>query len=605
MSEPDLGAEIGQVLGIVMSVRKLADWNWGFAARAVAAAVLMASVAVTPSEAAKKKAHSRKETAQKARPAGGGYSPPTAALVVDARTGQVLYSDQADAVRHPASLTKVMTLYILFEELERGSFTLDTPLKVSANGARQAPSKLGLVAGDTIRVEDAIKALVTKSANDVAYTIGENISGSEEAFAQRMTRKARALGMSKTVYANASGLPDPRQVTSATDLAILGRSIQERFPRYYPYFSTRTFTWRGRTIGNHNRLVTGMKGVDGIKTGFVRASGFNLLTSAKDDGRSVVGVVLGGTSGASRDAQMRKLITAYLPKASSGGRSAPVMVQATPPEPKPVVTARASVPVPAPISRDTSPRATATSTTPTSVPMAAILAAAAVPLPKAAPQRAPEPVVEAPVVAEAPAAEAAPGTQSSDAIARRIALATAMTTAAQPVGSDQQEMRWVVGSQGKAAPTQTARATSGTTPGSARSQQVAQVQPRIQQPVQAGFAFPDFGGSDKSTQAQAYAEVETPAARRSAAVAAVLPPREGWKIQIGATDDPTKAAALIDRANSTVRKIDSNAQSFTETVERGDVTLYRARFAGLSENSAQAACKALKKSSLSCFALKN
>jgi D-alanyl-D-alanine carboxypeptidase len=592
---------------MVMSVRKLADWNWGFAARAVAAAVLMASVAVTPSEAAKKKAHSRREATQKARPAGGGYSPPFAALVVDAKTGAVLYSDQADAVRHPASLTKVMTLYILFEELERGTLNLDTPLKVSANGARQAPSKLGLVAGDTIRVEDAIKALVTKSANDVAYTIGENISGSEAAFADRMTRKARALGMSRTVYVNASGLPDDRQVTSATDLAILGRSIQDRFPRYFPYFSTRSFVWRGRAIGNHNRLVMGMKGVDGIKTGFVRASGFNLLTSAKDNGRSVVGVVLGGTSGAARDATMRKLITASLPKASSGGRNAPLMAStALQSEPVPVVTARAAAPVPAPMPRDTSPRAAA-STTPTSIPMAAVLAAAAMPMPKAAPQRAPQPVAETPVAA-APAAEGAPAL-SSDAIARRIALATAMTASAQstqPAAPAQQEMRWVVGSQGKAAPTQSAaRPTSGTTPGSARSTQVAQAQPRIEQPVQAGFAFPDFGGGSSGTQAQAYAEVETPASRRAAAVAAVLPPRDGWQIQIGATDDPTKAAALIDRANPTVSRIDSKAQSFTETVARGEVTLYRARFAGLSESSAQAACKALKKSSLSCFALKN
>lgn len=163
---------------------------------------------------------------------GGGYNPPYAAMVVDAKTGRVLHATNEDALRHPASVTKVMTLYLLFEQLERGRMSLDTPLQVSAHASAQAPSKLGLRPGSTISVEDAIKALVTKSANDVAATVAENVGGSEEAFAEQMTRKARSLGMTHTVYRNASGLPDPDQVTTARDLTILGRAIQDRFPRY-------------------------------------------------------------------------------------------------------------------------------------------------------------------------------------------------------------------------------------------------------------------------------------------------------------------------------------------------------------------------------------
>ena len=317
------------------------------------AAVLALAVAAIPVEAAKaKKPAQKKEASQKKqKKGGGGYAPPFSALVVDATTGKVLYADSPDGIRHPASLTKVMTLYILFDELDRGALTLDTPLKVSAEGARQEPSKLGLLPGETIRVEDAIKAIVTKSANDVAVTIAENISGSEAAFAQRMTAKARALGMSSTVYRNASGLPNPGQITTARDLAILGRAIQGNHPKYFPYFSTRSFAWKGRTIGNHNRLLGSMKGVDGIKTGFVRASGFNLITSANDNGRRVVGVVLGGRSGASRDATMRNLIAENIGKAAPG-RGAPAIAEAAlPPAPLPIVTARASSPAPAPVAQ--------------------------------------------------------------------------------------------------------------------------------------------------------------------------------------------------------------------------------------------------------------
>ena len=267
------------------------------------------------------------QAATRKRPQVGGYSPPTAAIVVDAKTGKVLYAENPDAPRHPASVTKVMTLYLLFEQLDRGKMTLSTELKVSAHAQRQAPSKLGVSAGETITVEDAIKALVTRSANDVAAVIAENIGGSEDNFAQLMTRKARAIGMSHTVYKNASGLPDPGQITTARDLATLGRAVQSRFPKYYPYFATRSFNYEGEVIGNHNHLLGRIEGVDGIKTGFTRTSGFNLLTSAKLDGHHIVGVVMGGRTGPSRDNTMARLVQTYLPKSSVTG-SMPVMADA-------------------------------------------------------------------------------------------------------------------------------------------------------------------------------------------------------------------------------------------------------------------------------------
>lgn len=259
---------------------------------------------------------------------GGGYNPPTAAMVVDYKTGRVLFAENPDALRHPASITKVMTLYMLFEQLEKGRYRLDSPLRVSAFAARQAPSKLSLQAGETIEVEDAIKALVTKSANDVAVVVAENIGGSEQNFAQLMTRKARAIGMSRTTFRNASGLPDTGQVTTARDLITLGRAIQDRFPRYYGYFATRSFSFDGAVHGNHNKLLGRIEGVDGIKTGYTRMSGFNLLTSVKADGRQLLAVVLGGRSGASRDRYMAELIETHLDRAYAGQRTVPAITEA-------------------------------------------------------------------------------------------------------------------------------------------------------------------------------------------------------------------------------------------------------------------------------------
>ena len=245
------------------------------------------------------------------------YSPAFSSIIVDGNSGATLSANNPDASRHPASLTKIMTLYLLFERLDAGKIKLDSEMDVSEHASEQAPTKLGLRPGQTIKVEDAIKGLVTRSANDAAVVIAEAIAGDEDDFAKLMTRKARALGMTRTVYRNASGLPDDAQVTTARDQSTLGRAIQDRFPRYYRYFSTSVFNYHGHSIRNHNKLLGNVEGVDGIKTGYTRASGFNLVTSMRRGNRHLVGVVLGGRSGGSRDAAMRNLLAENLEKGAT------------------------------------------------------------------------------------------------------------------------------------------------------------------------------------------------------------------------------------------------------------------------------------------------
>jgi D-alanyl-D-alanine carboxypeptidase len=236
-----------------------------------------------------------------------------AAIVMDARSNEVLHEDQADEPRFPASLTKMMTLYMIFEALERGDITLDTRWTASRNASRQPPSRLGLTCRrrrgcDSITVDQAIRALVVQSANDVAVMAAERLAGSEARFAANMTARARELGLTNTRFANASGLPDSHHRTTARDMARLSQALWYDFPEYYHYFQTPSFSWRRTSARNHNHLLGQVEGVDGIKTGYTRASGFNLATMAERDGRRVIVVVLGGETAAARDAQVAYLI---------------------------------------------------------------------------------------------------------------------------------------------------------------------------------------------------------------------------------------------------------------------------------------------------------
>jgi D-alanyl-D-alanine carboxypeptidase len=244
-----------------------------------------------------------------------------AAIVVDFDTGAILHADNADAAVYPASLTKTMTLYLLFEALRDGRVKLDTPLPVSAKAAAMPPTRLGLRPGSSIAVKDAMLALITKSANDAAAVIGESLGGSEAGFAEKMTRKAWALGMTRTTFRNASGLPDAEQRTTARDMVRLGVRMISDFPEYYRWFQTRQFVFRGRTHRNHNGLLLRYAGMDGMKTGYIRASGFNLLSSALRGDRRLVAAVFGGKSARSRDNTMAALLDRSFDKASQADKA--------------------------------------------------------------------------------------------------------------------------------------------------------------------------------------------------------------------------------------------------------------------------------------------
>ncbi|MGO4704186.1 serine hydrolase [Microvirga sp. 2MCAF38] len=530
---------------------------WAGSRKIAVAVGLTAAVAVALSSPA--------EAARKKRSAGGGYNPPYATMVVDVKTGRTLQALNEDELRHPASITKVMTLYLLFEQLEQGKLTLNTPLRISANAARQAPSKLNLPAGSTIEVEDAILALVTKSANDIAVTVAENLGGSEQAFAEQMTRKARALGMNRTVYRNASGLPNPGQVTTARDLTILARAIQDRFPKYYPYFGTHVFRYAGASHKNHNNLLGRVEGVDGIKTGFTSASGFNLMTNVKTDDRHVVAIVLGGRSAGSRDNAMASLIDANLGRAYAGARTAPsigdgggrVMVADASPLQRPAVM---------PMNIET---------------IAATPAPVAVPVPPPAPQP----------VAEAPARKPL-DLNSLRPVVASAAGASSTTTPSSPV-------RWQKGPDALPKDTQAYAALHAE---AAALPPQAVIEAKSQESVQAALVPAPAPVKVASLETKMELKAIEPKVEPKA-VEAKKPALTAWIIQLGATDDEDKAKDILDSAKSKAGKILLKASAFTEKVSRDGSTLYRARFSGFSESGeAESACKALKRSGFSCFA---
>ena len=472
--------------------------------------------------------------------------PAFAAIVVDANAGRTLYAANENELRHPASLTKVMTLYLLFEQLDKGAMTLETPIPISEHAAAQEPSKLGIQPGDTIGVEDAIKAIVTRSANDVAVAIAEKIGGDESSFAEMMTRKARALGMSRTRYVNASGLPADEQITTARDLSILARATEERFPRYFKYFSTHEFDYDGEVIGNHNHLLGRIDGVDGIKTGYTRASGFNLMTSLHRDGRSLVAVVLGGRTAAARDSYMETLIRDHLAQASDRGHTAPMIAEAAAPAAPPVRLASLTVP------------------------------AGAIPAP---PARSADGQIDEGDEDSAEEATPAPALTAAKPAAAPVATKSAATApAAKPV-----------------APIAAAPAAARPAPNA-----VAAVTPE-----QLGWLKGPAPATGTPSRNVAPATAQTNAATTVAETASTPADHGGWVIQIGISQDAAKANDLLARARAQNRGQLARARPFTEKVAKGEDVFYRARFAGLDSASAETACRSLKKSGFACFAARD
>jgi D-alanyl-D-alanine carboxypeptidase len=546
------------------------------------------------------------------------YSPQFASIIVDANSGATLSSNSPDGVRHPASLTKIMTLYLLFERLESGKITLDTEMPVSEHASEQDPTKLDLRPGQTIRVEDAIKGIVTKSANDAAVVIAEAIGGDESDFAKMMTRKARALGMTRTTYVNASGLPADEQVTSARDQATLGRAIQDRFPRYYRYFATEAFNFRGRTVHGHNHLLGSVEGVDGIKTGYTRASGFNLVTNLRRGNRHLVGVVLGGRSGGARDATMRSLLAENLEKAT-GTRTVAAITERNPAD------ANADVAEDEAQSRPTQAvqvqgavQVASASSEPTALPPTrsiarpSVLAAAAAAMPPAAArldQAKPEPAPLSSGVIQSQSIAAIPG--SSEPM-KPVKVKTVQIKAGQvKVASSSQAGAPVTNSISSSARPDVPE-TSGAVVSKAETGRVdaAEMPP---QPARFGTGNGVLGVLPASSvpaslpsQAMAYAAPPQPQAVQQNGAIKPVAAHTGWIIQVGALESETEARERIDAARNQARGLLSKADPFTEAViSKGDRKLFRARFAGLDRDQAEAVCRTLKRSEISCITVKN
>lgn len=550
-----------------------------------------------------------------------GYNPPFASIIVDANSGTTLQATNPDAIRHPASLTKIMTLYMLFEQLESGKLRLDSQLEVSRHASVQSPTKLGLRPGQTIRVEDAIKGIVTRSANDAAVVVAEAIGGSEENFCKQMTRKARALGMNKTTYVNASGLPDDDQVTTARDQATLGRAIQDRFPTYYRYFSTSVFNWRGHPIRNHNHLIGKVDGVDGIKTGYVRASGFNLVTNIRRGNRHLVGVVLGGRSGGARDATMRKLLAEHLDEGATRRTVAaiternPVRVAS---DDEPAAARAPARPAPAPVE--------VASAAPEPIPT---------PTPRAQePAAKPEPAPLTSGVISSPLA-AIPGSSEPMKPVRvktvQVRMAQAKTIAkntikaAMPTPANAAPVR-VADATPEAAPTASVAASSSNpafpaplpivitrnTPGLGEAT-VGTPMPSPSSTM--AYADPNRGPPPTTlgAQARAMGASAPPQTLASAAPSQEIAPstgtkpaaHSGWIIQVGALESESEARRRLNAARENAGRYLGRADPFTEVFSKGRKTFYRARFAGLDQNSAEAACKVLKRSEISCMTIRN
>jgi len=623
----------------------LSGLRWGIFSLATAVSIL--AVSSETSDARSRRKHvepSETSSSSNSNTEAVSDEPRYSDIVVDGNTGAVLHATNPDALRHPASLTKVMTLYLLFEQLEAGKFKLDSSLDVSEHAAIQSPTKLGLRNGQTIKVEDAIKGIVTRSANDAAVVVAENIAGDEESFAKLMTRKAQALGMAHTLYRNASGLPENEQVTTARDQALLGRAIQERFPHYYKYFSTRSFEFRGESIGNHNHLLGTVDGVDGIKTGYISASGFNIVTSVHRDNRYLLAVEFGGSSAGSRDERMRELIHDHIAEASVQ-HTAPLVAEAdSKPEIKPAaksaptyaVASAASVPVmpaaskpkpetkPAPqayaLASATSVPFTLTPAKPEAKPASTYAVASATSVPITLTSKSDPSAATTVQVPRWAATNAAPGPRGTPAVGSEDPIHPVLvkTIMVRPGSTIQ---------TASLGPLQIRAPAESPAPAAAPATTQTITQPPAPAPVKAAvLPFPPpgtrpgaIGGLPSRISTGSVAEatpaaplpaphVAAPAAAPQAAAPAAASQTQahvGWIIQVGAFPAEGEAKQRLSSVQTKASRFLASADGFTESVSKGDATLYRARFAGLGKEQAEAACNYLKHNDVDCMTIKN
>lgn len=477
-----------------------------------------------------------------------------AAIVIDANTGRALYADRADMRRYPASLTKMMTLYLLFDAMKAGRVTAKTPIPISAFANSQPPTKLNLGAGQRIGAEDAAKALITKSANDIAVAIAEYLGGTEQNFARIMTLKARQLGMRNSNFANASGLPNMRNYSTARDLAILALALRRDFPRQYALFSTTNFVHKGHLIRGHNRLVANMSGVDGIKTGYTRMSGFNLASSRRMGNKSLVAVVMGGKTSALRDSYMAGLLTRYMDKAGSK-KGFSIMPPAAPDTAVLMASAK---------------------------PLKGHAAAAAASLTRLAAAEIPVPTAKIPLNAAAADDDSAAPAQllaaNEDGVMPIPQISPAVTSFA-PLSDRERDsaVLMMLASQSFAAEGQ--------------GQNTAE-----------NAALRETSGD--SGAKQMLDQIITASLPNAAAAGQTKPAagKKSWIIQVAAGANMREAERIMRKTAPAVRKQNAGAQPYTEKFVKQGKTYYRVRFSGFaSQKAARASCVKLKRTGHKCL----
>jgi D-alanyl-D-alanine carboxypeptidase len=499
-----------------------------------------------------------------------------AAFAIDANTGDVLHASSADAPRYPASLTKMMTLYLVFEQMEAGKLNGKSRIRISKHAASVSPSKLDLEPGEEISVDDAILALVTKSANDVAVALAEHIGGTETNFARLMTAKARKLGMANTTFRNASGLPDPEQVTTARDMVTLALRLQDDFPRHYRVFATRSFTYHGHTYRNHNRLLFSFKGIDGIKTGYTRASGFNLVSSVHRDGRHVVAAVFGSKSAAARNVYMGSLLQRALARAKTRKTRRPALV-ASAPAPKParrrhVATADKALPP--------APPAEAGSSVHIDVAKVRQVIVSPRPQPTAPAQPGPSPADRI------AAALQRPGMQQPSQPEQQVASAEAAQPSPAPLAFASTSTSDAIGGFIRGLPPSTlnqqAQALSPPPDAPPRGYQTASLTPPAPQAAPPRNTANTSGSGDENATGA----------------------RGTFQIQVGAYAEAGEATRALASVAQRAPDILGGKSPLAIPVQVGERRLYRARFAGFDARTAAKACTALRDKQIDCFVMK-
>ena len=466
-----------------------------------------------------------------------------AAIVVDAGTGEVLFARHADSRRYPASVTKMMTLYLTFEALEKGSATLDDVLTVSPLAASQPPSKLGLAAGQTIRLDDAMRATTVRSANDMAMSIAEHIGGSQARFASMATLKAEELGMTQTRYVNPNGLPDSRQLTSARDLAILARAIMRDYPQYYSYFGLHDWNYQGRSYRNTNGLLLGGNGYDGIKTGFTNASGYNLAASAVRGGKRVITIVLGGRSSVTRNAHVASLMDTGFEVETR--RAAGERIQ----------TAQAFFEA----------RGFGVGGPDTGAPVAYA------------------------ALNGAPSDEREEG-QGSSSVAYTALPAPTYRPAPTPTPTPAAPVAYT-----RATPTPPAAAPAAPPVRRAEAAPPARTTGNLTASLNGGVAPPAGAGSTLNRGA-----VANPARPAAAPTRAATPAAAGWSVQVGAFRDATVARDWLAEVNRRFRSQFASAERNVVAV----AGWHRSRFTGMTEAAARSACEALDERRVTCLVVR-